>query len=370
MVDEREYANDEGGPCNGGDPMSDLATRPADPKTLREMLETDATQRAIAAVIPKHMKPERLMKVALVAVTRTPKLQECTAQSVLQAIMQAAELGLDCGGALGSSYLVPYGNTCTLIIGYRGLVDLARRSGQIESIESRPVYEGEAFELVFGLEPSLTHRPNPQQAPDGDKLIGVYVIARLKDGGRHVEWMTKAEINAIRSRSRAGTSGPWVTDFVEMARKTVVRRACKYLPLSPEMVRAIEIEDESGTFDFATDAAPRLPEPGRHEFGKPREIVEQPTTDAEDTTPEAAQAALDAKRAVATIIEERWGELTGTIMQKADCNAETARAACDAWLDEMKYDRSSLADDGIWSIVQSKAGRAHWAQRIGEVATA
>jgi recombination protein RecT len=216
-------------------------------ETLRSLLE--AAKPSMSQVVPKHVTPERLVKLALVAASRTPLLLQCEPKSIVQGVMTAAQLGLDCGGVLGSAYLVPFKNTknggryeAQLIVGYRGLVDLARRSGEIETIEAHVVYAHDSFEVAYGLDPVLRHVPC-LTGDAGDPIL-VYAIARLKDGGRQVEVMTRAEVERIRSRSRAGSSGPWVTDWSEMARKTVVRRLCKYLPLSPELADALVADEK------------------------------------------------------------------------------------------------------------------------------
>ena len=215
---------------------------------LRDMLEK--SRASMAAVVPKHVTPERLIKVALVAANRTPLLLQCDPLTVVRCVMEAAQLGLDCGGVLGSAYLVPFKNMksnkmeCQLIVGYRGLIDLARRSGEIETIEAHVVRKNDSFEIAFGLQPVLKHVPclDPEKEP-GD-LILVYAIARMKDGGWQCEVMTKKEVDKIRNRSRASSSGPWVSDYDEMARKTVVRRLAKYLPLSPELMEHVAKEDK------------------------------------------------------------------------------------------------------------------------------
>lgn len=206
----------------------------------------------IASVLPKHLTPERLIKVVLTAAIRTPLLYECTKESLMQSVMLAAQLGLDCGGALGSAYLIPFKRNkknsdgswsshyeCQLIIGYRGMIDLARRSGQIVSIAARPVCKGDVFEMEYGLTERLVHRPNQETTPTTENLIGCYVVAHFVGGGHHVEWMNKAQIDAIRKRSKAADDGPWVTDPIEMAKKTVVRRAFKYLPMSIELQQSL-----------------------------------------------------------------------------------------------------------------------------------
>jgi recombination protein RecT len=132
-----------------------------------------------------------------------------------------------------------------LIIGYRGLIDLARRSGQIETIEARCVFEGDEWEQEFGLEPKLRHRPNWDAERTENTLLRVYGIARLRNGETVVEVMPKREIDRIRARSKAAKDGPWVTDYLQMARKTVIIRMSKYLPLSVEVAAALRMEDQA-----------------------------------------------------------------------------------------------------------------------------
>ncbi len=205
---------------------------------LKDLLEK--AKPSIQAVLPKHLTPDRLLKIALSATSRNPELLACTPQSILLSVMQAAELGLELGGLLGEAYMVKFKNQVQLIVGYRGMVKLARQSGSLTSLEAYVVHERDMFEIEFGLEPRLVHKP----AMTGDRgdVVAAYAIARFKDGARQVDVMTRSEIEAVRARSMAGGNGPWVTDFAEMAKKTVVRRLCKYLPLSPELQKAVEHE--------------------------------------------------------------------------------------------------------------------------------
>lgn len=208
----------------------------------------DKARPAIADVLPRHLTPDRLIRVTLAAVSRTPLLLQCTPQSILQGVMVASQLGLEPTGVLGSAYLVPYKNNKTgnyeaqLIPGYRGLIDLARRSGQIVSIESHVVYENDKFTYKQGLAPTLDHEPTMGEP---GKMIAVYAVAHLTGGGSQFEVMTKAEVDKIRSRSRAGQSGPWVSDYDEMARKTVIRRLAKYLPVSVEFATGLQLQADA-----------------------------------------------------------------------------------------------------------------------------
>lgn len=210
-----------------------------------------AKKAAVVSRLPSHLvhMADRIIQLAVSAAAKNPKILDCSRESVMMSIMQACELGLEPGGMLGEGYLVPYGATCQFIPGYRGLISLARRSGQIVSIEAHAVYEEDEFVLEFGLEPKLLHRPT-LKAERGE-VTAFYAVARIVGGGVQHDYMTRADVDAIRKRSRAGNSGPWVTDYNEMGKKTVIRRLFKTLPVSVELVKALELQAgaEAGDFD-------------------------------------------------------------------------------------------------------------------------
>lgn len=208
--------------------------------TIKAFIE--ARSGAIAELVPRHLSPDRLIKVLLNSIYKTPKLQECTASSLMQCALTAAELGLEPGGALGHAYLVPYKTTATFIIGYRGLVELMRRSGQLSSIRAVVVHARDKFSYREGIEQVIEHEPLLEGDPG--PLRFVYAVAKLKDGSVQCEFMTRAQVDGIRARSRSGNDGPWVTDFEEMAKKTVIRRIAKVLPLSSEAEKALEVDSE------------------------------------------------------------------------------------------------------------------------------
>jgi len=222
--------------------------------TLKNML--DSKKGAIQAILPKHLSAERILKVAMVAASRNPTLMECDQLSILRAVMVAAQLGLEPDGPLGHAYLVPFRNSranrmeAQFQIGYRGLIALARRSGEIESIEAHVVHEGDEFECSFGLQGVLRHVPAWDAKTVGE-LRAAYAVARLKGGAVQYEVMTRSQIEGIRARSRSGNTGPWVSDFDEMARKTVVKRLCKYLPLSVELAQAVTADNAEEIGDTA-----------------------------------------------------------------------------------------------------------------------
>ena len=201
----------------------------------------------IAAALPAHMDAGRMARTFVTMLQFSPKLLDCAPRTLAASLIEAAQLGLECDGVTGHAYLVPYGKTCVLIPGYKGLMKLARQSGQISDIRAVLVWSNEEFAYDDGAEQSLTHIPLPP-SERGSELRGCYAVAQYKDGTRHIEWMWLDEIDAIRYASKAATAGPWVAHYGEMAKKTVVRRLGKYLELSPQLSRATSIEDvaESG----------------------------------------------------------------------------------------------------------------------------
>lgn len=219
------------------DPKSPIRS----PKTAKQLLGRFEQQ--IAQILPRHMTPDRMLKLVLVAVNRTPKLLQCSQESVIESVMRSAELGLDCSGTLGEAYLVPYGKTCQFIPGYKGLVKLARQSGELSRIEAEVVHEHDDFDYQKGSDFKLTFRPN-FRGDRGDP-IGAYALIEFKDGGMQADFMTTSEIEAIRNNSPGKNSGPWKDHWDEMARKTVWRRLSKWAPLSYDLLnKAIEYSDE------------------------------------------------------------------------------------------------------------------------------
>lgn len=229
--------------------------------TLAAMLEQSKS--AMAAVLPKFLSPEKLVKVALMATRKNAALLECNPQSVLRSIMISAELGLEPGGPLGHMYLVPYKGECTPIVGYQGLVELCHRSGRLMSIGAWVVHENEKHRVKFGKQLILWHEPCLVGDP-GKSIFG-YALAELRGGGKQAAVMTCAEILKIRDASAAYKSGrptPWRTHEEEMMKKTVIRRLAKLLPKSSDyrpLARALEVDDEAdGFIDVAPSAMPEL----------------------------------------------------------------------------------------------------------------
>lgn len=231
---------------------------PAATTTIAQAIK--AQQKAIARALPQNIDPERFTRIALTEIRRNPKLGECTQLSLLGGIMLCAQLGLE-PGPLGHAYLVPYWNRNTRTfeaqfqLGYKGIIDLARRSGQIVSIVAREVCVGDHFEFEYGLDEKLVHRP---ELGDRGDAFAYYGVAKFRDGGHFVLVMSRADVDKYRLRAqsqKAGEppSGPWATDYDAMARKTVIRRMAPFLPVAVEMARAVASDEAIVRFD-ADDA--------------------------------------------------------------------------------------------------------------------
>lgn len=224
--------------------MNDIAKKNS-AETIRGLLTKSKGQ--IATALPQHLNADRLIRVAMTSIQRTPQLLNCDPITLVGAIIQSAQLGLEPDGVLGHAYLVPFRNNkknrmeVQFIPGYKGLIDLARRSGQVVSIGSHVVYENEKFNLKFGFEETLEHEPLPPSQRGERK--GVYAVARLKDGSVHFEWLWAEEVEEIKKSSKAGNFGPWKTHENEMWRKTAIRRLAKYLPLSVEFSKAAAVDE-------------------------------------------------------------------------------------------------------------------------------
>lgn len=220
-------------------------------KNMKSLLERSWPR--IAAVIGNNLSPQRLYQMYVSTINREPQLANCSVESVLSCFMKCAALGLEPSNVdgLGRAYILPYGNKnyrigqkeATLIIGYKGMIDLARRSGQIRDISARTVHEGDEFTYSYGLNEDLRHVPCAKPG----KLTHVYMIANFKDGGHYFQVMNADEIEAAakRSPSYGKAVSPWKSDYEAMAKKTVIRRAFPYLPVSVEARDAAASDDQT-----------------------------------------------------------------------------------------------------------------------------
>lgn len=200
-----------------------------------------------------------IIQSALLAANKNQKILLCTEESIYQSVLTTCRLGLDCSGVLGIAYLVPYKRECTLIIGYRGLTDLARRAADAVRIDSQVVYGGDEIDVKLGTDAHVHHKPDLQNARKAEDIIGCYAVAHLRGSDvPMVEWMSRDEVNRIRARSPSCDQGPWVTDTGEMIRKTPLRRIIKRLPISvveAGKVLAEAIEHDNSTTGLADRGA-------------------------------------------------------------------------------------------------------------------
>lgn len=232
--------------------MSDLATTqkaevvPAnskEAKTLGDYLRSAGATKKMAEVASGALTPEAMTRLALLAANRNPAIADCRWDTVLRSLLDAAELGITPGGMQGRGYLVPRKGECCFDPGWRGLIDIARRSGAIASISAHVVREKDKYEVTFGVDERIEHKPF--LGGDAGPIVGAYAVARFKDGSHQIEFLTRADIDKISNTSAAKKSGPWGHWEDEMARKTAVRRLCKYLPYEPKLERAMQAAGEA-----------------------------------------------------------------------------------------------------------------------------
>ncbi len=225
--------------------QNQLANTAQEKKTMQQYIKS--MEGEIKKALPSVITPERFTRIVLSAISVNPKLAECTPSSFLGAMMTSAQLGLEVNTPLGQAYVLPYQNKGVLEaqfqLGYKGLIDLAYRSGEVEVIQAHVVYQNDEFECEYGLEPKLTHKP-----ADGERgePIKVYAVFKTKSGGYGFEVMSMEDVRkhaAKYSKAYNSSFSPWKTNFEEMAKKTVLKRVLKYAPLKSDFVKAA-VQDE------------------------------------------------------------------------------------------------------------------------------
>ena len=235
----------------------ELATQQEKANDIAAFFQTQSTMDAIMEVLPQHVSAERLLRTALTTIRTNPKILECSKSSLMSCVMGCAILGLEPEPFLGQAYIVPYNNKkvingkdvwikeAQLIPGYRGLIALARRAGMVQTVAAHVVYEKDEFDISYGLDDNIIHRPF-LDGPRGDPK-GAYVVFKFTDGSHSHQYMSESDIMAVARRSKTHKKGPkgediffgpWKTDRGEMMKKTVIRRAIKMVPLSIEDARA------------------------------------------------------------------------------------------------------------------------------------
>jgi recombination protein RecT len=217
--------------------------------------QLSAMQPQFAAALPKHVDPARFVRVVMTAVQMTPALLDADRRTLFASAMRASQMGLLPDGREGA--IVTFKNQAQFMPMVAGIMKLVRNSGEISTWSVQAVYEHDAFDFCLGDEEHITHKP---ALANRGKLIAVYSIVTMKDGEKSREVMSVEDVNAIRARSRSGNSGPWQTDYSEMAKKTVVRRHSKRLPLSTDIDGMIKEDDELFMPEQAAPEAAQAPE--------------------------------------------------------------------------------------------------------------
>lgn len=209
---------------------------------------------SIANALPRFITPDRMIRVALTAMSKNPDLLNCTAHSLIGCILTSAQLGLLPDDTLGEAYLIPFKNNnkgtveCTFVPGYRGLTQLAMRSGMVSGVQARPVFLGDEFDYEMGINEKLVHKPTGEMDPT--KITHFYALIKFLNGGHVFNVMTRDKIEKIRNEipsykfARDKGSTIWTKYFEDMGSKTVLRRLMKFAPLSSDVNMAVGLDEQ------------------------------------------------------------------------------------------------------------------------------
>ena len=255
---------------------------------------------AVPSSLARTLRPERIAKIVVMAASRNPRLAECTLSSIVRSVTEILSLGLEPDGPQKQAYLVPFFNKhvgkyeASVMIGYKGLMALARRSPEIVDVNAQVVCKNDACHVHLGTRNEILHEP---PLSDRGEMVAVYAVAKLRDGGTQIELMSKSQVDAVRDAS-ARSKDVWAAHYDEMARKTVIRRAAKWWPASIDLADAFALEDEGATvrvaeMDDIIDA--QLPD---NDEGAETITVDNSVKDGQSTTPETQ---FDPKAAVAQL---------------------------------------------------------------------
>ena len=265
-------------------------------KTIFDIIK--AGEQQFAAALPKHINSERFTRIAITTIRQNPKLAECNAESLLGSLMTIAQLGLE-PGVLGQCYLIPFKNNklgtieCQFQLGYKGMIELLRRTGQLSDIYAYTVYSNDEFSIEYGLERTLKHIPAFSNADGRGEIVGFYSVAILKDGTRAFEYMTKREVIEHEEKYRKGNfkNDIWNKNFEEMSLKTVTKKMLKWLPISVEMIENLRKDEQIHKLDEKTNEVNSEYIDGIIQYDEDGVIVEEkPTTEDMQTLMTISQA--------------------------------------------------------------------------------
>lgn len=285
------------------------ALTPAKQKEMRVARVVQSMNTMLKEALPKFMTPERMIRVCLTQFRLNPKLMSCSEGSIVGAIIQSAQLGLE--PIMGYSYLIPYGSECQFQLGYKGLIQLFYRSENALSLEARVVHQNDRFEYSYGLNSTLIHIPAVKnQGP----TIGYYAVAKLKNGVCSFEYRTIEQIKEHAKRYAKAKTGPWIDNFDEMAKKTLIKMTLKYMPLSVEMQRAMDSDETVKRIDHNTE-----------------DIFDVPSVDldgiktGDETTTKTTKEVVESAEVISETKETNANPETGEI-EMTDFEKELARA--------------------------------------------
>ena len=265
-------------------------------KTIFDIIK--AGEQQFAAALPKHINSERFTRIAITTIRQNPKLAECNAESLLGSLMTIAQLGLE-PGVLGQCYLIPFKNNklgtieCQFQLGYKGMIELLRRTGQLSDIYAYTVYSNDEFSIEYGLERTLKHIPAFSNVDGRGEIVGFYSVAILKDGTRAFEYMTKREVIEHEEKYRKGNfkNDIWNKNFEEMALKTVTKKMLKWLPISVEMIENLRKDEQIHKLDEKTNEVnSEYIDDSIIQYDEDGVIVEKPTTEDMQTLMTISQA--------------------------------------------------------------------------------
>ena len=209
--------------------------------TIPDMIK--AMEPEIKKALPSVITPERFTRIALSATSNNPELTQCTPISFISALLNAAQLGLEPNTPLGQAYLIPYKNKgkleCQFQIGYKGLIDLAYRNGDMQTIQAHTVYSNDEFDFSYGLNGTLVHKPAKENRGEPVYFYGFF---KTTNGGYSYNVMSKENMDEYAknySKAFGSSFSPWKTNYKSMAKKTVLKQALKYAPIKTDLARCL-----------------------------------------------------------------------------------------------------------------------------------